>query len=692
MDAGVKLPRFDRRAVSVEALERALIGAWYWDPVEDKVHWSPRMYRIVGLDPSEPAPSFQEQLAFYEAESHERMLVAIRQCLVDERPFTMQIVINNPVSGPRILIARCGVRDDGKGGPVGLVGTVSDITDQIEAENSLRLADAVFETTEHGICITDLDRKILRVNPAYEALTGYSSDELDGQDISITRSLYYRQADYEALWKSVSTTGYWAGEAFSRRKSGDLFASHVTIQVVRDSDGEPSHYVGFLRDISEQRRQEERIKYLANYDGLTGLPNRALFYELAGRQLEAQSVSNECWALMYIDIDHFSRINDTLGHKQGDDLLRQVADRVKNALPEGALLARQGGDEMMVFIQQNETSASLKSVANRILSKIRAPLPIGESEIGITASIGISLHPHDGATVDDLLKHADIALHAAKDAGRNTSRYFSEDMIRQAQYELMIENDLRRALNTDELQLYLQPQFDLHSQKIRSMEGLIRWKHPREGLLLPGAFIDVAERSGLIVPLGAKVLSLACDRLVFWRERGLPVLPIAINVSAQQLLDLAFIRDVQKTLRERNIDPKFLVVEITEKTLVSNGEQGSDSLLELAGMGVKISIDDFGTGYSSLNYLRHLTVDQIKIDRSFVSVLPEDRQTLVILRAITAMARELNVEVVAEGIETNEQIAIIKDLGISSGQGFLLGIPTADGSVKKIKPKKGATV
>ncbi len=268
--------------------------------------------------------------------------------------------------------------------------------------------------------------------------------------------------------------------------------------------------------------------------------------------------------------------------------------------------------------------------------------------------------------------------------GRDTCRRFSQEMSDRTQCQLMIENDLRRALDSDELQLYLQPQVNLHTQKIRGFEGLIRWHHPREGLLLPGAFIDVAKNSGLIVPLGAKVFSLACDRLVSWRNQGRPMVPISINVSAQQLLDLTFVHDVRATLAQRDIDPQSIIIEITERMLVNNGKSGSDSLHELASMGLKISIDDFGTGYSSLSYLSKLTVDQIKIDRSFVCELPGDHQTLVILRAITAMARELGLEVVAEGVETRTQLETVRQLGMPVVQGFLLGMPTPDGSIKTL--------
>ncbi|MDE1174274.1 MAG: EAL domain-containing protein [Parvibaculaceae bacterium] len=629
-------------------------------------------------------PSFAEQMNFYEAESYSRLQEAVSVCLKEGESFSLKLKIAHSVGPDRIMLVHGGLHKVEGMEATGLVGTAQDITDRTHTGSRLRLAEAVFQTTQQGICIASSDRRILRINRAYEQITGFTPDEIIGQDIGIIRSGMYPQSRYETTWKAVTTNGYWDGETYIRRKSGDIFAAHVMITMVSDESGEPTHFIGFLRDISEKRQQEERIDYLANFDALTGLPNRVQFNNLAAKQLEVWQIMQESSALVFIGIDHFSRINDTLGHKQGDELLRQVAARVQDALPAGSLLARQGGDILVALLPLADRVQDVMEVAQHVLDKLHDPMPIGEIEIGITASIGVSVYPCDGAQLDDLLKYADVALRAAKAGGRDTCRRFSQEMSERAQYQLMIENDLRRAIGSDELQLYLQPQINLHTHKIRGFEGLIRWQHPREGFLLPGAFIDVAESSGLIVPLGAKVFSLACDRLVAWRDQGHPMVPISVNVSAQQLLDLTFVHDIRETLAQRDIDPQSIIIEITEKTLVNNGKRGADSLQEMTAMGLKISIDDFGTGYSSLNYLSKLTVDQIKIDRSFVCELPGNHQTLVILKAIMAMARELGLEVVAEGIETEGQLATIRQLGVPVGQGFLLGIPTPDGTIRTL--------
>lgn len=556
-----------------------------------------------------------------------------------------------------------------------LCATVRDISQRHHASRQQRLAAKVFESSNEAILITDADNRILTVNRAFSQITGFSEQEVLGRTPSLLASGQHDAEFYRRMWHSLGERGQWAGEIWNRRKNGEAFPEWLNISVLTDEQGQITHHVALFTDISERKEHEARIQHLAEYDALTDLPNRILVNDRLQQAIRLAECQGGQLAVLFVDLDHFKNINDTLGHNSGDELLTQVASRLCGAVRELDTVGRTGGDEFVLILPAINQPDEAAQVAERILRAMQAPFPIGGKSLVVSCSIGISLCPDDGQDIQTLLMNADLAMYHAKAHGRNTFRFYTREMNTQVAERLQLENRLRQALEQDELYLVYQPQYDISDNTLIGCEVLLRWQDPTEGLIMPARFIPVAEDSGLIVPVGRWVLHQACMQMAEWRRQGLLLPKIAVNVSARQLARQDFIHDVGAALQASGLPGHCLEIEVTESTLMEDADQAASQLAIIKAMGVRLSVDDFGTGYSSLAYLKRFAPDTIKIDRSFVSDLPGDSEDAAIVSAIIHLARALGMSTLAEGVETEAQQHYLRQLGCGGIQGFLLGRP-----------------
>ena len=545
--------------------------------------------------------------------------------------------------------------------------------------SQLKLAANVFAVANEGITITDTTGKILDVNPAFTAVTGYRREEVIGKNPRLLQLGRQNQQFYEQMWQSVRNTGQWQGEIWNRRKNGVEYPEWMSLTAVKDIQGVVTNYVGIFSDISKSKKTEEEIKYLAFYDQLSGLPNRRLLLDRLHQALTSSARNSREGALLFIDLDNFKTINDTLGHYIGDLLLQQVAHRIESCVREGDTVARLGGDEFVVILEDLsnhslEAAEKAEAVAAKILALLNEPYQLAAYEYRNTPSIGITLF-NNNPSIDDLLKQADIAMYQAKNSGRNTLRFFDPLIQAGINARAALEEELRKAYDLRQFHLYYQIQVDSSSRAIGA-EALIRWIHPERGLISPVVFIPVAEETGLILPIGKWVLETACIQLKCWQQNTLTCdLTLSVNVSAKQFRQKEFVAQVQSAVLCNDINPMRLKLELTESLLLENIEETIMTMAAIRGLGVRFSLDDFGTGYSSLQYLKRLPLDQLKIDQSFVRDITVDESDKAIVNTIVAMATSLNLNVIAEGVETEVQRQLLLDSGCTHYQGYLFGKP-----------------
>jgi diguanylate cyclase (GGDEF)-like protein/PAS domain S-box-containing protein len=557
-----------------------------------------------------------------------------------------------------------------------------DITLRNLAESDLRIAAAAFESNE-GMMVTDAEGVILRVNPAFTETTGYTPDEAIGQTPRILKSGRHDADFYRAMWDTIHTTGTWQGEVWDRRKNGEIFPKWLTISAVKGENGEVTHYVGTHLDITERKAAEESVKSLAYYDPLTELPNRRLLLAILDQALISCKRSGRTGAILFIDLDNFKTLNDTLGHDYGDMLLQRVAQRLTASVREGDTVARLGGDEFVVLLEDLssdslEAASQTETIGEKILASLNLPYQLSIHEYHSTPSIGATLFSNQHISVDALFKQADIAMYQSKKAGRNTLSFFDPKMQSSINARVALEKELRLAIVNREFQLYYQIQVDgsINHGPIGA-EALIRWIHPERGLIPPDEFIPLAEETGLILPIGEWVLETACLQLVKWSKQ-LPFekLTIAVNVSALQFKQANFADQVINVIERTGVNPKSLKLELTESMLVSDIESVIAKMAVLKARGVGFALDDFGTGYSSLSYLTRLPLDQLKIDRAFVMNLETNDDSVSVCAAIISLAHSLKLRVVAEGIETDTQSYILSTGHLCDYlQGYLYGKP-----------------
>ncbi len=565
---------------------------------------------------------------------------------------------------------------DAEGEAVGLIGYLSDITDRLAAAEDLRLHASIFEHSGEGIMITDADERIVSVNKAFCRITGYAKEEVLGRSSHMFDSVHQDEDFYRRMRDEIRTSGSWRGEMLEMKKGGEVYPKWASVGAMKNPEGRISHYFSIFSDISERKRAEERIHHLAYYDALTDLPNRSLLNKLVTQTLTAAARSRAHGALLFIDLNRFKPINDTLGHEVGDRLLKLVGLRFRATLRSEDLMARLGGDEFVAGLFNIAQREHAGIVAQKLLTALDEPFLIDGNELRLGASIGISIYPQDGDNAETLLRYADIAMYRAKQTRQNAYMYYSEEMNRRSLDRLKIETGLRQALERGELRVHYQPKVDIGSGEIVGAEALVRWQHPSEGMIPPGAFIPVAEETGLVVQIGEWVLEQACLQALAWQRAGLPLLKIAVNISARQI-NAGLPRTVAALLGRLGLPPAWLELELTESMLMHGSDEVIDMMDELHASGVSLALDDFGTGYSSLSYLKRFPIDTLKIDRSFVAGIPRDANDCAIAGAIVSMAKQLGHKVIAEGVETREQLAFLSSLGCHEIQGYLFspGVP-----------------
>jgi diguanylate cyclase (GGDEF)-like protein/PAS domain S-box-containing protein len=543
-------------------------------------------------------------------------------------------------------------------------------------EASLRLVQAAFEQSDEGLVITTTDGTIVSVNPATSLISGYSPDELLGANMRLVKSGHHDAAFYRDIFKSVAANGYWQGEIWNRRKSGEIYPQRLTITAVKNDHGRTAHYIGSFTDISAIKRSEHKLQHLAHHDALTDLPNRVLLTSRLAHAVGRVRRDGGWGAALMVDLDHFRTVNDSLGHAAGDALLQLAVTRMLGRIRQCDMLARIGGDEFMVVLEALENPLQAGAVAVSLIEELSQPFILsGDQDVCVGASIGICVFPEDATEPARIQRNADAALHQAKAAGRATYRFYTPALTDLANERLDLVSRLRKALAQEEFVLHYQPLNDMSQRRITGVEALIRWIDPVEGMISPVRFIPLAEETGLIVEIGSWVLRTACRQMKLWQDAGSSIDRMAVNLSPRQFRHPDLVGLVRDILWETGLAADRLELEITEGALIGDVDDAVDKLNQLKALGVRLAIDDFGTGYSSLAYLKRFPVNKLKVDQAFVRGIPSNHTDCEIVAAVIALGKALNLEVLAEGIEREEQFTYLMALGCDTAQGYLLGRP-----------------
>lgn len=554
---------------------------------------------------------------------------------------------------------------------------IRDISERLRIQQQLHLTAEVFENANEAIVITDADNTILRVNKSYCDVTGYSEEEVIGKTPSVLQSGRHDEEFYQQMWQSLNEKGSWVGEIWDKRKNGEIYPKWLSITAIRNKQGQLTNYVGTFSDISVLKGIESELKKLAYYDALTELPNRTLFKERLQEELNRCQRFNCNCSVLFIDLDRFKLINDTMGHACGDELLIEVSRRIRNSLRTTDTFARMGGDEFTLLLPNIPNADAVAHVAQNIIDLLNEPVLLNGEEIRVGCSIGIAIYPADGDNLETLTRHADTAMYVAKANGRGQYHFFSANMDQIAHEHLRLESELHHALEHEEFFLHFQPQVDARTEKVVRCEALIRWRHPERGIVSPDLFIPIAEDSDLILQIGEFVIRDACRQISEWRTLGVEVPPVAINLSARQFRQSDLVFNILNILSEYQLGVDAIEFEITESVAMENAASTMHRLSMLASEGFSLAIDDFGTGYSSLSYLKTYPVNKLKLDRSFVMDIPEDTNDAAISSAVIRMAHSLGMEVIAEGVETIEQVAFLLEEECTIMQGYHFSKPLA---------------
>jgi len=544
-----------------------------------------------------------------------------------------------------------------------------------ESERKGALMLRVFDNSMHGILITDRNNKIIYTNRAFSRITGFESDEALGQTPAFLSSGFHSEAFYKQLWESISNHGGWKGEIWNKRKNGEIYPEWLEISTVVNEDRELTHFIAHFSDISQKKQNEEQLRYLASYDTLTGLPNRSHFLEILDRSLVRAGEDRSKGAILFLDLDRFQVINDTLSHGSGDLLLRLVSERLRGLIGPTDTLSRTGGDEFAILLESLSGVDQPIQMVEAVMTEFAKPFHIEGQEVYVSASTGICIFPDDGNDSDTLLRNVDMAMYRAKETGRNTYHFYSPEINTRAFEHLALEASLRRAIEKDEFLLHFQPLIASEDEMPVAAEALIRWQHPELGMVSPARFIPMAEETGLIVPMGAMVLRKACEAFMDLKSRDVNLDYISVNVSARQFFQEEFLGMIDSTLEATGMAPRNLELELTESAFLQDVERTVELLDLLRQRGLHIAIDDFGTGFSSLSYLKRFPLDTLKIDQSFVKDIHRNKDDMAIGGAIIALATVMKLRIVAEGVETEEHAQILKREGCNILQGYLFSRP-----------------
>jgi diguanylate cyclase (GGDEF)-like protein/PAS domain S-box-containing protein len=564
---------------------------------------------------------------------------------------------------------------DPQGACIEVIISFVDITELRKAEERNRHSSVVFENTAEGVLITDLQANIINANQAFTTITGYSKEEVIGQNVRFLQSGKHDQAFYKTLWTTILQDGSWHGEIWNRRKDGSIYPELLTISTVRGEQGQATAYVAVFSDITKLKQSEKRLNYLAHHDPLTDLPNRLLFNSQLQQSIKQAVRRRSSLAVVLIDLDHFKSVNDTLGHQAGDELLKQVARRLKQTIRDNDILARISGDEFILLLEDISTPEAASVVLEKLKAVVKKPFEIAGTKLYVLSSMGVSLFPQDGETASELIRNADMAMYRAKEDGRNTHKFFTADLTDKALRHAQLENAMREALVRQEFYPVYQPQINLQTGCVIGMEVLLRWQSAEMGWVSPGVFIPAAEQNGMIRELGEWVLETACRQGKVWLDQGLDIGWIAVNISGKQLQARNFADNVRQILERTEFPTQHLELEVTESCVMQVPEISIQQLEMLKALGIQISIDDFGTGYSSLSYLKRLPIDKLKIDQAFIRDIYTDADDMAITSSVIALGHALELTVIAEGVETEEQAQFLKDQCCDEAQGYLYSKP-----------------
>ena len=656
------------------AQKMARLGNWELDLLSGRLSCSEEVFRIFGGERSDTPLT----LDLFFRSVHREDIDFVKSCIEQASSEGLNINIEHRIFVPdrseRIVHQVAEPVFDRNMRPIKLIGAVQDITEIRRSEEQMRLLGRVFEKTIEGILVTDENGVIEMVNPAFTAITGYTEEEAVGARPNILSSGRQGAEFYQELWAQLLRNGFWQGEIWNRRKSGEAFPEWLTITAMQNQQGRVTHYVGVFHDITELKRSEEQITYQAYHDALTDLPNRLLFNDRLTMATAQARRKNQGLSLLFLDLDNFKNINDSLGHAVGDLLLQSVAKRLLRWVREEDSVARLGGDEFIILLSVDDPDYAVH-VAQRILDSLGEPFWVKGHELYISASIGITLCPQDGHDPETLVSNADLAMYQAKARGRNNYQFFTPALNAQVRHRIALEGNMRRALERDEFQVYYQPKVELETGRMVGFEALVRWERPEVGLVSPNDFIPVAEETGLIVELGKFVLEAACKQTRQWHDQGYSHLHVAVNLSPRQFQQKDLVDMVRRTLHDTGLPPQFLELEVTENVVMYSVEDAIQTLRELNELGVNLSLDDFGRGYSSLYYLKRFPIQTLKIDRSFVCDIIHNPDDAAIVNTIISMSRNLNLKVIAEGVETEQQLDFLKQHRCDQMQGFLFSRP-----------------
>lgn len=690
-EAVIELQKSQGSLARAQAVAR--LGAWEWDLETNELTWSDELRRIMGREPQETDDPYACLIRSAHPDDRERVKRAMNRSLEEREPFDLEYRVVRDEGDERIVHLLGEVSWDDGLKPRRMVGAVHDITERKKTEEQLQIATRVFtsamsevegqfsitaqvfESAIEGVIVTDDALVIQSVNPAFTRITGFTPDEAKGQTLRILRSDHHDESFYQEMVKTLRKSGRWQGEVWSRRKGGEAFPEQRTMTAIRSIDGEIASFVVVSHDISDIKRSQEQLFYKTYHDALTGLPNRVLFNDRLEQAVHRAHQTSGQLATLIFGLDLFKNVNDSLGYATGDRLLQEVSKRLEGCIEEDDTVCRLGGDEFGFILGGAKNVRAVVAMVQRIFEALSKPFVLQDHELYVTASIGISLYPNDGEEPSALMKSADMAMNRAKDAGRNHFQFYTPAMDEAAARRLALESKLRKGIERGEFVLYYQPKVEIATGQVVGCEALVRWNQPEIGMVSPGEFIPLSEETGLIVPLGEWILLEACRTMKRWVDQGFAMRHMAVNLSARQFQQAALVHVIRSALEETGLASENLELEITESMVMGDVERAISKMNQMKEMGIRIAMDDFGAGYSSLTYLKRFPIHALKIDQSFVRDLAEDADDAAIVEAIIAMARAMGLRVVAEGVETPEQLDFLRRKSSDEIQGYYFSPP-----------------
>ncbi len=653
-------------------LTLANMGSWEWRREDSFFSFSKELQELLGLTVQERQSPYEAFLACIHPEDRDQFQFALDQAMSNGMNFSLDHRVVTAFGKALYVHSTGEVVWDAEGVPSKMLGIMQDITESKSATQRIQLLATVFENAQEGVVITDHQNHIIEVNPSFEKITGFTFAEVKGHNPKRLSSGRHKKPFYQAMWASIQETSTWSGEVWDRKKSGDIYPKHLNITAFKNEISGKTNYLGVFSDISQQKENEAKLAQMAYYDPLTNLPNRSFFIADMIRELQLAERAQISLAVLFLDLDRFKHVNDSFGHQVGDQLLIQVAARLKEALRESDLIARLGGDEFVVCLRNIEDPADAGQVAQNILQALHRSFNLEGHLVYINTSIGISLYPQDGSEPGVLIKNADSAMYLSKEKGKGIFSFFTQALNEKAQKRIFLDSSLHQALEQDQFFLQYQPQVEIATGQIVGLEALIRWRHPTRGLISPVDFIALAEETGLIVPIGDWVLQEACAKTKQWQDAGLKPGVISVNVSQKQFARGDILQSVTRTLKQTGLDPKQLKLELTESLFIKGTNHAIEILHHIRDLGVGLSIDDFGTGFSSLSYLKNIPLTDLKVDQSFVKGLLQDSR---IAEAIISLAKSLHLSIIAEGAEEKAQVDFLNQLGCQRIQGYYYSKP-----------------